>query len=110
MSRKQATKLERANPDVAGALQAIRARKSPEQIKAERLLPFIPVIDEALALGWKWSPIVRLIRESGGSSLTKAEAEALYVQIKRQAGSMQDESVGQLADSTQNSVGGKEIE
>jgi hypothetical protein len=69
---------------VAGALEAIRSKKSREQIKIERLLPFVPVINEALDNGWKWSPIVTLIRKSGGPSLSKKDAETLYEQIKHQ--------------------------
>lgn len=80
------TRVENNVPDVAGALQTIRTKKSREQIKAERLMPFVPVIDEALAVGWKWSPIVMLIRESGGPSLTNADARALYAQIKSKGG------------------------
>lgn len=82
-------------PDVAGALQVIRAKKSREQIKAERLLPFVPVIDEALAVGWKWSPIVVLIRESGGPSMTKADAQALHAQIKGQLSPDDETKVGE---------------
>jgi len=82
-------KQEKVTPDVAGALQAIRSKKSPEQVKAERLLPFLEVIDEALAHGWKWSPILTLIRERGGPSLTRGEAERLYAQIKQQSGNVE---------------------
>lgn len=80
------TRVESNAPDVAGALQIIRTKKTREQIKVERLLPFVPVIEEALAASWKWSPIATLIRESGGPSLTKVEAEALYAQIKGKGG------------------------
>jgi hypothetical protein len=76
--------LETVKLDVAGALEAIRSKKSREQIKAERLLPFVPVIKVALDKGWKWSPIVTLIRKSGGPSLSKKDAEDLYEQIKDQ--------------------------
>ncbi|RQT30490.1 hypothetical protein DF036_24230 [Burkholderia contaminans] len=76
--------LEAVKPNVAAALQAIRSKKSREEVKIERLLPFVPVIKEALESGWKWSPIVTLIRESGGPSLSKKDAEALYEQIKDQ--------------------------
>lgn len=86
MANKQVMKFENRKPDVAGALQAIRSKKSPEQVKAERLLPFLEVIDEALARGWKWSPILTLIRERGGPSLTRREAERLYAQLKQQSG------------------------
>lgn len=81
--------LEQAKPDVAGALQAIRSKKSREQIKLERLSPFLEVIDEALAHGWKWSPILTLIRERGGPSLTRGEAERLYAQLKQQSGNVE---------------------
>lgn len=80
------TRVESNAPDVAGALQIIRTKKTREQIKVERLLPFVPVIEEALTASWKWSPIAALIRESGGPSLTKVEAEALYAQIKGKRG------------------------
>jgi len=86
MANKQVMKFENRKPDVAGALQAIRAKKSPEQVKAERLLPFLEVIDEALAHGWKWSPILTLIRERGGPSLTRGEAQRLHAQLKGDAG------------------------
>jgi len=86
MAKIQAKKSERKTLDVDGALQAIRSKKSPEQVKAERLLPFLEVIDEALAHGWKWSPILTLIRERGGPSLTRGEAERLYAQLKQQSG------------------------
>jgi hypothetical protein len=76
--------LEVVKPNVAAALEAIRSKKSREQVKIERLLPFVPVIKEALESGWKWSPIVTLIRESGGPSLSKKEAETLYARIKDQ--------------------------
>ena len=76
--------LEAVKPNVAGALEAIRSKKSREQVKIERLLPFVPVITEALDNGWKWSPIVTLIRKSGGPSLSKKDAEDLYAQIKDQ--------------------------
>lgn len=81
-----AKKQEKVKPDVAGALQTIRSKKSREQIKLERLEPFIEVIDEALAQGWKWSPILTLIRERGGPSLTRGEAERLYAQLRQQSG------------------------
>ena len=73
--------MEIAKPNVAAALEAIRSKKSRGQVKIERLLPFVPVIKEALESGWKWSPIVTLIRKSGGPSLSKKDAEALYEQI-----------------------------
>lgn len=84
MAKTTKTPLETVKPDVAGALEAIRLKKSREQVKIERLLPFVPVINEALESGWKWSPIVTLIRKSGGPSLSKKDAEALYEQIKDQ--------------------------
>lgn len=80
------TRIERGVPDVAGALQAIRTKKTREQIKMERLLPFVPVIEEALNAGWMWSPIAALIRKSGGPSLTKREIDGLYAQIKTKDG------------------------
>ncbi|CAJ9727365.1 Uncharacterised protein [Burkholderia pseudomallei] len=84
MAKTTKTNLETVKPNVAAALEAIRSKKSREQIKVERLLPFVPVINEALESGWKWSPIVTLIRESGGPSLSKKEVETLYAQIKAQ--------------------------
>jgi 2-oxoglutarate dehydrogenase complex dehydrogenase (E1) component-like enzyme len=78
------TSLEIVKPNVAAALEAIRSKKSREQVKIERLLPFVPVIEEALKSNWKWSPIVTLIRENNGPSLSKQEAENLYEQIKSQ--------------------------
>lgn len=84
MAKTTKTPLETVKPDVAGALETIRLKKSREQVKIERLLPFVPVINEALENGWKWSPIVTLIRKSGGPSLSKKDAEALYEQIKDQ--------------------------
>jgi len=86
MAKRQVTTSENRKPDVVGALQAIRSKKSREQLKLERLLPFLEVIDEALAHGWKWSPILTLIRERGGPSLTRGEAERLYTQLKQQSG------------------------
>ncbi|KVN17521.1 MULTISPECIES: hypothetical protein [unclassified Burkholderia] len=82
MSKKDT--LDIAKPNVAGALSAIRSKKSREQIKLERLKPFVPVINEALKSGWKWSPIVTLIRENGGPVLSKKKAETLYQLIKSQ--------------------------
>jgi len=76
------TSLEIVKPNVAAALETIRSKKSREQVKIERLLPFVQVIEEALKSGWKWSPIVTLIRETGGPSLSKKEAETLYAQVK----------------------------
>jgi hypothetical protein len=85
MTKNQATTPEKTKPDVAGALQKIRAKKSPEQIKTERFLPFIPAITEALSNGWSWSSILTLIRDHGGPSLTKREAEDLYEKCKLQS-------------------------
>lgn len=85
MAKTTKMNLENVKPDVAGALQVIRAKKSREQIKTERFLPFVDVIDAALAADWSWSAIVKLIREKGGPSLTKKDAEALYAQIKGNA-------------------------
>ncbi|CAJ2791895.1 hypothetical protein ACRUKS_01625 [Burkholderia pseudomallei] len=82
MSKKNTADI--AKPDVAGALSVVRSKKSREQIKIERLTPFVPVIKEALKIGWKWSPIVVLIRQRGGPSLSKKEAEKLFEQIKDQ--------------------------
>ncbi|HDR9192140.1 hypothetical protein [Burkholderia vietnamiensis] len=76
--------MEIAKPNVAAALEAIRSKKSREQVKIERLLPFVPVIDEALKSNWKWSPIIALIRQSGGPSLSTKVAQLLYEQIKAQ--------------------------
>lgn len=84
MAKTTKTNLENVKPNVAGALEAIRSKKSREQVKVERLLPFVPAINAALENGWKWSPIVTLIRENGGPSLSKQEAETLYEQIKDQ--------------------------
>lgn len=84
MAKNSKTSPEAVKPNVAAALKAIRSKKSRGQVKIERLLPFVPVINEALESGWKWSPIVTLIRENGGPSLSKKEAEALYDQIKDQ--------------------------
>ncbi|MDR5855506.1 hypothetical protein P9239_06300 [Caballeronia sp. LZ062] len=75
---------ESAKPDVAGAMQAVRAKKSRAQIKAERFQPFVEVIDMALAENWSWSAIVTLIRKHDGPSVTKKEAEELYTQLKSQ--------------------------
>lgn len=84
MAKTTKTNLETVKPNVAGALEAIRSKKLREQIKADRLRPFVPVIKEALNSGWKWSPIVTLIRENGGPALSKKKAEALYQLIKGQ--------------------------
>ncbi|MFP6557771.1 hypothetical protein WJ542_05450 [Paraburkholderia sp. B3] len=106
-------KSEKRTPDVVGALQAIRLKKSREQIKSARLHPFVPVIDEALAHGWKWSPIVTLIRESGGPCLTKREAELLYAELKEQvvrngSGNDYDKPIDQPANSMPKS-GNEEV-
>jgi hypothetical protein len=85
---------ETVKPNVAGALQSVRAKKSREQIKVERFRPFVHVIDAALAANWSWSAIVKLIREHGGPSLTKIEAEALYAQLKDQYAPNNDSEVG----------------
>jgi len=84
MAKIAKTSLEIVKPNVAAALEAIRSKKSREQMKAERLLPFVPVIKAALDNNWKWSPIVTLIRKSGGPSLSKKDAESLYERIKDQ--------------------------
>lgn len=78
MAKVQLPSVKNVQPDVAGALEEIRSKKSREQIKVERFRPFVPVIKAALECGWKWSPILRLIRERSGPSLTKKEAEELY--------------------------------
>lgn len=82
MAKTQPTARERVQLDVAGALQTLRAKKSREQIKIERFLPFVAVIDEALLAAWSWSAIIKLIREHGGPTLTKKEAEDLYAQLR----------------------------
>ncbi|KVE72452.1 hypothetical protein WI98_01065 [Burkholderia vietnamiensis] len=69
---------------MAGALSVIRSTKSRERIKLECLKPFVPVIKEALKSGWKWSPIVTLIRENNGPALSKKKAETLYQLLKGQ--------------------------
>ncbi|WP_131753364.1 hypothetical protein [Burkholderia vietnamiensis] len=109
MAKNQATKRDKPKLDVDGALQVILSKKSREQVKAERLLPFIGVIDEALAHGWKWSPIVTLIRESGGPSLTKGQAEVLYAELKGRVVDNsselgQHEQISQLAKAQQERV------
>ncbi len=88
------TSLETVKPNVAAALEAIRSKKSREQVKIEHLLPFVPVIEAALDNGWKWSPIVTLIRKSGGPSLSKKDAESLYEQIKDQRLPGNDDEAG----------------
>ncbi|AIP59859.1 hypothetical protein [Burkholderia pseudomallei] len=93
MSKKNT--LDITKPDVAGALSVVRSKKSREQIKIERLKPFVPVINEALKSGWKWSPIVVLIRQRGGPSLSKKEAENLYEQIKDQCVSDDNAKAGE---------------
>lgn len=82
MAKTPKTNLETVKLDVAGALHAVHAKKSRKQVKTERLSPFVQVIDAALAVDWSWSAIVKLIREHGGPSLTKKEAEELYAQLK----------------------------
>ncbi|WP_144154961.1 hypothetical protein [Paraburkholderia sp. BCC1885] len=85
MAKTTKTNLETVKLDVAGALHAVNSKKSRKQVKTERLLSFVQVIDAALAVDWSWSAIVKLIREHGGPSLTKKDAEALYAQIKGNA-------------------------
>lgn len=82
MAKSTKSRSENGTADVAGALRTIRSKQSREQIRIERLRPFIPVIDEALANGWSWSPILTLIRQHGGPSLTKKDAEDLYRKSK----------------------------
>lgn len=78
MAKHQISLPQKPHPDVDGALAEVRSKKSREQVKAERFVPFVPVVEAALRQHWKWSPILQLIRKRGGPSLTKAEAERLY--------------------------------
>lgn len=97
MAKTTKTNLETVKPNVAAALEAIRSKKSREQIELERLKPFVPVINEALKSGWKWSPIVTLIRENGGPALSKKKTEALYQHIKSQCLSDANDGAGEGA-------------
>ncbi|RDU98295.1 hypothetical protein [Trinickia dinghuensis] len=91
--------LEIAKPDVAGAMLAVRGKKSRAQIKAERFGPFVDVVDIALAENWSWSAIVTLIRKHDGPSVTKKEAEELYalLKIQRMRGVAADPAVRNVA-------------
>ncbi|WP_233827722.1 hypothetical protein [Paraburkholderia sp. ZP32-5] len=87
MAKSTKSRSENSAPDVEGALKAIHSKQSREQIRIERLRPFMRVIDEALKKEWSWSAILALIREHGGPSFTKKEAEYLRGKIKQSSNS-----------------------